>query len=158
METTTNFEDAVQKLYATKFIAPQYFIVAGAGPYQGAVLTIDRLGFHLPATPLIQRMSMGVSGAWHLVQTNDDAMYPPLDDRRGLAELSLKSAKQSDVNEEFVMNFMRKDGILFNNMAEVPTAFTTVMVPATGYYKTIVQDTATFPQLSIRRHSGSLGA
>merc|ERR1719440_2463504 len=46
MESTDSFEEALQALYNYSFMAPQYFVMSGKGAYEGAILTIDRLGEH----------------------------------------------------------------------------------------------------------------
>merc|ERR1719247_2586185 len=81
METVPDFNGAVQLLYTTSWSAPQYFTVSGGGKYEGAVLTIDRLGQHLQTSPPVIRV--GSEGSdWHLVQTNDDLLGIPSDGRR----------------------------------------------------------------------------
>mmetsp|Transcript_35134 Transcript_35134/g.81568 ORF Transcript_35134/g.81568 Transcript_35134/m.81568 type:complete len:384 (-) Transcript_35134:70-1221(-) len=132
LESVPNFEEAVQQLYSTKFMAPSYFIMSGAGKGEGAVLSIDRLGVHEPSTPPIQRVNLA---EWHLVQTNDDLLHEPMDLRRPVANAKLASAAQADATPEQLMQFM-KSSPLFNE----GTVFTTLMVPATGFYKTLIRD------------------
>merc|ERR1719414_2696091 len=111
METVPDFETAVQQLYTSNFMAPQYFVVAGPEPYQGAVITIDRASEHLPETPPIMRLSAdkpmtkdGPEGqGWHLYQPNDDINGIPVDNRRYAEELRLHSATQQLVDIPWVM-------------------------------------------------------
>jgi len=140
LESVPNFEEAVQQLYSTKFMAPSYFIMSGAGKGEGAVLSIDRLGVHEPSTPPIQRVNLA---EWHLVQTNDDLLHEPMDLRRPVANAKLASAAQADATPEQLMQFM-KSSPLFNE----GTVFTTLMVPATGFYMTLVrgEDAAPAPK------------
>lgn len=134
METTPHFNDAVRKLYATKFMAPQYFVLSGSAPFEGAVLTIDRLGNASSATPPIQMVS-NLSAGWHLVQTNDDLLQEALDVRRPLANQMLSAATQDIVSADHLLQFMHTSPLLWN-----ATVFSTVMVPATGFFKTVLPD------------------
>lgn len=127
METIPDFKTAVKKIYAAKFMAPQYFVMSGGGPYEGAVLTIDRLGRHENNTPAVQHVS---KSDWHLVQTNDDLLNFPLDGRRPLADKLLNETSQTNCSTQSLMQFMHTTD-LFNKM----TVFSTVMVPATGYFR-----------------------
>jgi len=133
METTPDFETAVEKMYGARLIAPQYFIMSGAGPYQGAVLTMDRLGKHEIDTPKIMRIGKSPGSAWHLVQTNDDLGAAALDARRPGADKKLTQMEQSYVSVDHMLQFMHS-APLFDPM----TVYTTVMVPATNHYHTIL--------------------
>merc|ERR1712079_860395 len=133
MEYVPDFEDAVQQIYAVNYMAPQYFIMSGPGPYEGVVLTIDRGGVHDENTPPIQTISNNASGLWHLVQTNDDLLHKPQDSRRSTANWVLASAKQEAVSTDSVLEFMHTVPI-YNPL----TVFTWVAVPATGFYKTVL--------------------
>lgn len=135
METTPDFETAKAKLYGFRFAAPQYFIMSGSRPYEGAVLTIDRLGQHhsMPQTPPIQYVGQSPSTSWHLVQTNDDLLKPALDPRRPFANYKLANMSQEFVSELHLLQFMHTVPML-NPL----TAFSTVMVPATGFYTSIL--------------------
>jgi len=134
METTPDFKDAVTKLYATKFMAPHYFILSGARPFEGAVLTIDRLGKQSSSTPPLQTFS-NLSTGWHLVQTNDDLLQESTDVRRPLANKMLSGATQDIISDQHLLQFMHTSPLIWNE-----TVFSTVMVPATGFYKTVLPD------------------
>lgn len=131
METTPDFSTARAQLYNTRLMAPQYFVIGGSGPYEGSVLTMDRLGQHLPNTPPMQHVTQGNS-AWHLVQTNDDLLSPPKDDRRPTAEFLMSTQTQQVATEPENMKQLLHTPSLLNQA----TVFTTVMIPATGYYQT----------------------
>lgn len=132
LETIPDFPTALAKISSTKWMAPQYFIMAGAGKFEGAVLSIDRGSEHLADTPAIQRIDAN-KGAWHLLQTNDDMNKPwDWDARRPMTENILSSKDQREVNENFVWDVVRSY-TLFNPL----TAFTWVATPATGYHDTI---------------------
>lgn len=137
METTPDFETAVQKMYNTDMMAPQYFIMAGAKPYQGAVLSMDRGGRHLPGTPPLMRLGNASAGkrlgtSWYLVQTNDDMFEQPRDHRRPDQELRLSTATQSMVSTEWMWKEMLGLALYMED-----TVFTSVYVPATGYHETL---------------------
>mmetsp|Transcript_34529 Transcript_34529/g.107250 ORF Transcript_34529/g.107250 Transcript_34529/m.107250 type:complete len:407 (+) Transcript_34529:78-1298(+) len=105
LQTVPDFGSAVRMMEATELNAPNYFIFAGAGPYEGAIVTKDRLTTHQPWTPPTQRLSKA-EGIWHLVQTNDDLTHPPNDARRGAALLRLSQSRQSQVSMAFVQREM----------------------------------------------------
>eukprot|EP00930_Biecheleria_cincta_P063628 TRINITY_DN4916_c0_g1_i4.p1 TRINITY_DN4916_c0_g1~~TRINITY_DN4916_c0_g1_i4.p1 ORF type:complete len:403 (+),score=66.42 TRINITY_DN4916_c0_g1_i4:66-1274(+) len=134
MQTIPDFSTALTKIASASWMAPQYFIMAGAGKFEGAVVTIDRAHEHLATTPPIQRIQAN-KGIWHLLQTNDDVNKPPpsFDPRRPLTENLLATKDQHEVNEGFVWDMIRAP-TLFNPL----TAFTWVATPATGYHETIV--------------------
>jgi len=137
METTPDFEAAVKRLRQLDLMAPSYFIVAGPGPYQGAVITMDR-GAHKKGTPLLTRLSSGRNALrhgslytdWNIVQTNDDLNKKPLDTRRPLEELRLARSTRAQVSPEWVFGEMTGRA-LYNYL----TVYTNVYVPATGYVK-----------------------
>lgn len=133
MELDTTFENAVQTLYKMNWIAPQYFIMAGAGLYEGAVLTIDRGGKHESGTPPVQRISNKPNGVWHLVQTNDDLLNSPSDLRRPIANQILDASQQKEVNTDSMLDMMHMFPI-FNG----ETVFTWIAIPATGFHKTVL--------------------
>lgn len=131
MERTPDFQAAAQKLYQTKWAAPQYFTISGSGKMEGGVLTIDRLGVHSKWTPPIQHLG-GSGNEWYMVQTNDDLLSAAKDDRRPLATRLLQGSSRAITKDEGnMMKFMHTTKLLNDD-----TIFTTVMVPATGYYKT----------------------
>jgi len=134
METTPNFEDALDLINRTNFMAPQYFIMAGALPYEAAIVSVDRGGQIQPGTPPVQRMNSD-HNTWHLVQTNDDQNKESLDTRRPAANLLLEPLQNEVVDLNFVQNFMVQQP-LFGPM----TVFTWIVSPATGYHLTILPD------------------
>lgn len=128
LETSPDFKTAVNSIYNTKFMAPMYFIMSGTGPFEGVVITVDRLGQHQPSTPAIQTVA---PQAWHLVQTNDDLLGQAADQRRPLANSLLRITNQNEASTDAMMQFMHTT-YLFNEL----TVFSTVMVPATGFFQT----------------------
>lgn len=74
--STTTFDDAVQKLSDVKLVAPLYFIMSGAKPGEGAVITKNRDGLaHAPA-PHENVMLLNQSSTFYLAQTNWDNWIP----------------------------------------------------------------------------------
>merc|ERR1712125_297044 len=76
------------------------------------------------------------------------------DPRRPVANAMLKGASQEVVSESNLMQFMHTP-ILYNG----GTVFSTVMVPAYGYYKTALPDEPPFPKdgfIAARGGSGAL--
>jgi len=136
MEATATYSDAVDKAYQSSWMAPQYFVMAGAGPYEGASITIDRLGAHEPETPLPQKLGQD---RWHLVQTNDDLNHPAKDIRRPDANRLLNKMSQTNAEVDQLTRFMHEPPLF-----DVATVFTTIMVPGTGFYKTILPDEPPF--------------
>jgi hypothetical protein len=133
METIGDFEKASSALYGSKFMAPQYFIMAGSKPYEGTVLTIDRLGKHEDSTPEPARLAEHPGTAWHIVQTNDDLDKNALDYRRPIEERLLADMHQDAVDVDHMW------GSIHSFPLKNPfTVYTAVMVPATGYYETIL--------------------
>jgi hypothetical protein len=150
MEVTTNFNNAVDIMSKAKFAAPQYFVMSGTGPFEGVVITIDRLGKHQTSTPPIMNISNTTDG-WHLLQTNDDLNGPARDARRPTANYMLSEKTQDIISEDHLMEFMQSAPLA----TPFGTSYSTVMVPATGYYKTSLPDfehysiaTALFPKMS----------
>ncbi|KAK6492658.1 N-acylethanolamine-hydrolyzing acid amidase-like [Huso huso] len=94
LEEAEDFEDAVMKLAKIPIIADVYYIVAGARPNQGVVVTRNREG---PADiwPLDP-----VNGRWYQVETNYDhwTTPPPFDDRRTPAIKALNATGQENIN------------------------------------------------------------
>lgn len=69
---------------------------------------------------------------WNLLQTNDDHGKKPIDERRPWANSLLRYMKQDAISVAGMWEFL-KSAPLFN---PYKNAFSTVMVPATGYFET----------------------
>mmetsp|Transcript_73726 Transcript_73726/g.203510 ORF Transcript_73726/g.203510 Transcript_73726/m.203510 type:complete len:415 (+) Transcript_73726:103-1347(+) len=141
MEQVADFETAVQQLAASNVMAPQYFIMAGPEPYQGAVITMDRGGEHLNGTPPVRRVSSGPPvvkdgqsyEGWYVFQTNDDMGGMPVDLRTPTEQVRLRRSRQEMVSTDWVYDQLTTPPV-FND----GTVFTTMYVPATGYHSTTV--------------------
>mmetsp|Transcript_61447 Transcript_61447/g.190846 ORF Transcript_61447/g.190846 Transcript_61447/m.190846 type:complete len:404 (+) Transcript_61447:89-1300(+) len=131
-----DFASAVQAFSNTSFNAPNYFILAGSGPFQGAVITVDRGGVREPETPPVQMLSKE-RGVWHLVQTNDDLLHPPVDARRGTALARLAQSPQAQVTEAFVLGEMKASPVMNSD-----TLLTWVANPKAGTHQTVLRSPA----------------
>lgn len=132
MEREPDFESAVQELWSANLAAPSYFIMTGKGPFEAAVLSMDRGGVHNSSSPPLMRLS-AENSTWHLLQTNDDVTGTPGDYRRPLETWKLKRSVQSQVSPEWVFSEMH--GIGLNNPI---TVFTWIAIPATGFHRTVL--------------------
>jgi len=131
-----DFDSAVRAFNSTSFNAPNYFILAGAGAYEGAIVTVDRGGVRVPGTPPVQTLSQE-KGVWHLVQTNDDLLHPAADARRGAALARLARSPQVEVGEDFVLREMRASPTTNSD-----TLLTWIANPGAGTHRTLPRTSA----------------
>mmetsp|Transcript_32584 Transcript_32584/g.75713 ORF Transcript_32584/g.75713 Transcript_32584/m.75713 type:complete len:353 (-) Transcript_32584:100-1158(-) len=120
-----SFSKALAAVGSTKFTAPQYFIMGGARPYEGAVITLgraERRGHFVDIDVLNEAM-----GKWFLVETNDDHWSRPMDGRRESAQRMMSRIGWRSVSATTVMNTMRARPV-----CNPGTIFSWVAVPATG--------------------------
>ncbi|CAJ1438891.1 unnamed protein product [Effrenium voratum] len=150
MENIPSFAEAVQAISKTNFAAPQYFIMAGAGPFEGAVITQDRGISHLPDTPATQFLS-NETGTWHLLQTNDDSNKLPADIRRPLTQFDLSKHKQEEVSPDFVWRYLEH-----MPLHSSVTVFSVLAVPQTGYWFTATRSEPA-PKVKPALASGRVG-
>lgn len=135
MQTIPDYKTALEKMSHSHWAAPQYFIMAGAGPFEGAVIAQDRgTGKSLVDTPEIQHISKE-AGVWNIVQTNDDSNKKADDARRPLAQMMLRRQHQEDVST----SFMWRD-IVAPELRTPMTVFTWVAVPKTHYWFTALRN------------------
>lgn len=119
------FEDAVDAFARTPWAAPQYFVLAGSKRYQGAVVTVDRVEAKNTKYDIV--LLSEASGAWFLVQTNDDHWSMALDERRGQAMRAMTDQKGwTGIAEGNVMNALRSWPVCHPN-----TIFSWVFTPST---------------------------
>lgn len=132
LETTSDYHTAMEKIYNGRFMAPQYFIMTGAGPKEGTILTIDRLGHHDTNTPRPVEL---LKTANFFVQTNYDPNKASDDPRRYVATKVLEAQEPSWATwatKEHLMELMHTPPLF----GEGVNAFSNVMIPATGFYET----------------------
>lgn len=106
MEQVATFKEAVDTLVQAQYMAPMYFVMAGPGSYEGAIVTTDRV-----PTPLgyaaVQTLSPQID-KWFLVQTNDDAWDPEVSEKRRSALTShMETLGQEDVSLSKMQHFLR---------------------------------------------------
>lgn len=134
LETVPDFETALQKINATGFMAPQYFVMSGAKPYEGAIVSMDRLHAQsLSATPPVRRFGGGES-SWYLLETNDDVNKIPQDPRRPIALSILAMHSQEDASINFVWDVIHH-WPLKNDLS----VFTWVAQPSTNYSQCVLR-------------------
>lgn len=139
LEEVPDFTTAVQRLAESAFMAPSYFLVAGAAPWEGAQITADREGHHLPYSN-VEVLSPQI-GRWFVVQTNEDAWGPPKDHRRPSAMASLRTLGQAAVGEDAVMEALWKEPVLVES-----TLLSWAASPASGTHHTWLR-----PEANVRR-------
>merc|ERR1719284_1311916 len=122
---TADFHTALNAIYDTKYMAPQYFVMAGGGAYEGAVMSIDRMGQHLLDTPSMQVLN--ASNFWK-VQTNDDRNKPAADLRRPIADAVMTFLPQKAVSEDSVKYMMST-----LPLRQDSSVYSCIWVPATGF-------------------------
>lgn len=126
LQYVDNFQHAVTRLSEVPVIAPQYFTLAGANPWEGALINRDRIGSPIShanvdtLSPQIDR--------WFLAQTNDDTWTLPTDIRRPTILAKLSGMTSAMVNSSTMLDVMTTRPIL-----NVMTIFTWILVPSTGY-------------------------
>mmetsp|Transcript_4895 Transcript_4895/g.11484 ORF Transcript_4895/g.11484 Transcript_4895/m.11484 type:complete len:404 (+) Transcript_4895:56-1267(+) len=128
LQDVASYDEAVHRLAETPLIAPQYFTVAGAGAWEGSLVTRDRHGYSAPY-PNVETLSPQI-GRWFIVQTNDDTWKPPVDERRPTALAKLSSMGPSSTSAETVLEVMTTEPVL-----NTGTVFTWVLQPSTGARK-----------------------
>eukprot|EP00747_Dinoflagellata_sp_TGD_P108603 gnl/TRDRNA2_/TRDRNA2_170466_c1_seq3.p2 gnl/TRDRNA2_/TRDRNA2_170466_c1~~gnl/TRDRNA2_/TRDRNA2_170466_c1_seq3.p2 ORF type:complete len:277 (-),score=60.16 gnl/TRDRNA2_/TRDRNA2_170466_c1_seq3:70-852(-) len=124
MEETPDFKTAVQKFEHTKFSGPSYFVLAGAKPWEGAIINIDRLSDKNEAMNNVQVLSPQI-GRWFIAQFNYDNSKIAEDGRREALNKYMLTLGQEGVNEESILRVMKAPGVF-----QPSTHLTTVMTPA----------------------------
>ncbi|XP_019735061.1 N-acylethanolamine-hydrolyzing acid amidase [Hippocampus comes] len=134
LEKAEDFQDAVLRLSKVPIIADVYYIVGGARPGEGAVITRNRAGPAdiWPLEPL--------SGGWFRVETNFDHWVPNTgkDKRREAAEKAMNATGQEHVNMDSLFQVLS----LFP-VCNWKTVYTTTMSAASPEnYTTLIRPPA----------------
>mmetsp|Transcript_6396 Transcript_6396/g.17199 ORF Transcript_6396/g.17199 Transcript_6396/m.17199 type:complete len:404 (-) Transcript_6396:68-1279(-) len=129
MERSINFKTAVKEVERSKISADMYFIMAGSGPWEGAVVTLDSAS-HEKSLNNVQVLSPSI-GRWFLVQTNDDMWTEALDSRRPEGVAFISHMGQENVNMDNLLVMLRTYP-LFNE----GTLWTTMTLPSMNYHRT----------------------
>jgi len=149
MEQGIDFSTAVQRMERTKFDAPQYFIMAGQRPWEGAVLEILRDETPGEAENNVAVLSPQIN-RWFLMQTNDRLWDTAEDERRPKGVSMLTSLGQSRAGPDAVLATLRQP-LIFNPR----TVYTFITVPATGYYNLVMHDDT--PPSQVAQLSAAVG-
>jgi len=170
MEEVPDFATAVNRFATTRWMSPQYWILAGSGKYEGAVVTVDK-------TPEDGRTTIGDVETlnpytrWFLAQTNTDRWVETNpegnaalfwgkegvghDDRFDQALGALSKTDRSKVNAKWVQDLMttppmyNEGNIFYTTMIPATSEFQVVVPPA--YYKFPHHNTQNISLLSSRR-------
>jgi len=170
MEEVPDFATAVNRFATERWQSSQYWIIAGSGAYEGAVVTVDK-------TPEDGRTSIGnvdtlnPYNRWFLAQTNTDRWVETnpegtanlfmgkagvgSDNRFDQAIRALSQTDRSKVSAKWVKDLMTtppmyNDGnIFYTTMVPATNDFELVVPPA--YYSFANHNTQSFSLLSSRR-------
>lgn len=133
MHRGRSYEDAVRMLSETELLAPVYFIVAGAKPNQGAIITRSKTQSERPNVMSIHNPE--------LIQTNYDHWKSPpfYDNRRKPARKCMRVLGTSYAGDKKNLPEM-----LFNVLSTIPvknkaTVYTTIMSARTGLMESYQQ-------------------
>merc|ERR1719281_691038 len=146
MVTTPDFQTALKKLNATEFMAPSYFVLAGAKPWEGAVMTVERLKAKAPPIEFIRKPIVNKTGnktevvdkgARFMVQTNDEPRDEiGSDARRMVIDAIARKLPQSWMNTTNMVKFVHDDPMFVADtpipMFTAVTQYQNVMLPKTG--------------------------
>mmetsp|Transcript_114245 Transcript_114245/g.254978 ORF Transcript_114245/g.254978 Transcript_114245/m.254978 type:complete len:384 (+) Transcript_114245:53-1204(+) len=132
-----SYAEALERFASTKWNSPQYFIIAGAGPYEGAIITVD------PALSYQNVEVLNPNTRRIMYQLNSDAWLKPSEDR-DQTFLKFESSLEKhrvEINADTVWNLITtppvyNDGNLYSFVA----------IPATGYWKHIVHPEGTLAE------------
>uniref|UniRef100_A0A914CUA6 Acid ceramidase n=1 Tax=Acrobeloides nanus TaxID=290746 RepID=A0A914CUA6_9BILA len=130
--TIASFNDALDHLKNTPIMAPVYYIVGGANPWEGAILarSLNQTDIHS------QFNQTNAEDGWYLLETNYDqgieVLY--LDDRRTPGHACMKKLGRSNVGFQGLFNVMSSKSNL--NML---TTYTVLMSAQTGAFETYIQ-------------------
>lgn len=107
MKEISDFREAVNFVVTAPLVAPAYYLIAGSGPYQGALVTKDRPETQLPFQS-VQTLSPAID-SWFLVMANIDAWAPSPGDGDLLshATLDLQELGQEHVTMRNLVRILR---------------------------------------------------
>jgi len=125
LETANDYDDMVELVSSTQFMAPVYVILSGAASHQGAVVTRDR-EFALDVWSLDTDDEGQAISAWFRVQTNYDRWTPdPVYDRRRVpTEQALSKLGQANLSLGAMYSILSTPPML-----NAQTVYTTLMSP-----------------------------
>lgn len=154
LEDEPTYDGAVERLRFTQFMAPSYFVVAGAGWYEGAIIGVNRFeeGTRWMDGEYKKLYNQEGHHRWWLLQTNDDLK------RYQWSSAEIVEMGQERVSLDSVEGMMTRAPI-FNKL----TIFTWIAVPATGEWRLVTRDeverryaNSTSGRATLSRRSGEL--
>jgi len=137
MEDGLSFAEAASKFSVVKWNAPQYFVMAGAGPYEGAVLTID------PDLPLQDVEVLNGRNRQMMYQINHDRWMDMSDVRDEIILLTFKAVlvdKELTADPETMWKLLTQEapGGGPSALYTVNNLKTVMAIPGTGEWRHIV--------------------
>lgn len=99
-EKDIGYRAALRSVMDVPLVRASYFILAGAGAYQGAVITRR-------AEPSFRHVNTLSRERWYLFQTNDDSFNIPFDLRRPAGQSSLAALPQASITPENIIAVMK---------------------------------------------------
>lgn len=128
LEDQSNFAAAINRLKTEIIGGPVYFIVAGVGANEGAVIERDT-----NVTHAFYQLS---AETWFLVQTNYDRDQPEpvYDTRRAPVEAKLKERGNKGLSEQVLLDDFMFKWPTFN----IATIMTAIISPSASYHNTTV--------------------
>merc|ERR1719382_732241 len=99
-DTNLEYDDVVAKLREVVLVRSMYFVLSGAGPYQGTIIT----RWWDPSFRHAEDLTS--TGKWYAVQTNDDNFAPAKDERRPKTLAAMATIDQSSVNPTTMITLM----------------------------------------------------
>ncbi len=128
-ESQSDFPSALKNLSYGPLVNEVYYIVGGAKPGEGAVVSRDRDNVPLLNDPDVWALNLSDPEGWFRLQTNYDHWQPvPVaDDRQHPGEASMESMGQANLRQDTLMTVMETWPV-FNHH----TDFTGIFNPSVG--------------------------
>jgi len=127
LETNKTFNEALQSATTVHLLAPVYLTMAGVRAGEGAVVTRDR-----EQPDDVWRLQ--TPERWNLVETNYDHWKPSGDTRLATAEKGMATMSPANVTLDGMYGVISTPPVLNRG-----TAYSTKMIPATGFYETWIR-------------------
>mmetsp|Transcript_33356 Transcript_33356/g.70902 ORF Transcript_33356/g.70902 Transcript_33356/m.70902 type:complete len:389 (+) Transcript_33356:78-1244(+) len=143
MEQGMNYSEALRMFAKMKWNSRQYLIMAGAGPWEGAVITID------PALSFQNVAVLNPDNHRFIYQLNSDSWLPPNDERD---DVVLKwEARPHLINMNSIWNLITQGPDLYND----GNVFTYMAVPAKGYWRLLIHPEGSLAEAIQRKQEGA---
>jgi N-acylethanolamine-hydrolysing acid amidase len=129
-ETLNDYDSFVNYLKETDTVSRAYYIVAGAKPGQGTVITKYRNSVQNQTSLSFE------TGKWYVAQSNyrGDIPDPANDNRATAARDFLNAVGVNGITHQTLLDGVMSNYPVFNN----ETLHTTIMQPSTGYINTTI--------------------